>query len=203
MATAINLAQPLGTATAYSRTYDNALYTTIDELQGTIAAAAASTLAFTGVAQKQIKSVTFVPTTAPNSVGDQITLTLYSLYAQAFGTATGAASPALAGGTATSTSYNKVSVFIEQSGTAFAGLAASSPVYNPIYVQVSGAKGTVVVAGPGGTNTQAGYVFPTGPTGGLTMGAGDVVVFAKGTDTLGVYQVSVETGYTPGASFTA
>jgi hypothetical protein len=202
MATAINLAQPLGTATAFSRTYDNALYTTVDELQGTIAAAVSSAVSFTGVAQKQVKSVTLVPTTAPTAA-DQVTLTLYSLYAQAFGTATGAASPALAGGTATSTSYNKVSIFIEQSGTAFAGLAANSPVYNPLYVQISGAKGTVVVAGPAGTNTQAGYVFPTGPTGGLSVNAGDVIVLAKGTDSVGIYQVSVETSYTPGASFTA
>lgn len=200
MATAINLAQPLGSAVAKSFTYDNATYTTIDEIQGSLAAAANASVILTGVATKQIKSVTFVPTTAPTSA-DQVSLTLYSLFAQVFGTATGAASPALSGGTATSTSYNKVTVTLG-TGASFAAYAANSPVYNPIYVQLSGAKGTVVVAGPGGTNTQGGYVFPTGPNGGLTMNAGDILVLAKATDSTSVIAVTVETQYTPGASFT-
>jgi hypothetical protein len=202
MANAINLAQPLGAAASKSFAYDQANYVTADELQGTLAAAASSSFAITSVAQRQVKSVTLVPTTAPNSAGDSLSLTLYSLYAQAFGTATGLASPSLAGGTATSTSYNKVTVTLGTGGS-FLGVAASSPVYNPLYVQLSGAKGTVIVAGPGGTNTQGGYVFPTGPSGGLSVGPGDVLVLAKGTDTLGVYSVTFETNYAPGASFTA
>lgn len=201
MATGINLAIPTGTATSFSKPYDNALYTTVDELTGTIAAAVSSSVILTGVAQKQIKSVTFVPTTVPTAA-DQITLTLYSLAAQAFGTATGLASPSLSGGTATSTSYNKVTVTLG-TGAAFTAFAANSPLYNPLYVQVSGAKGTVVVAGPGGTNTQAGYTFPTGPSGGLTMNPGDVLVLAKATDSVGVFAVTVETEYTPGSTFTA
>lgn len=201
MATGINLALPLGSAVSFSRTYDNALYTTVDEIQGSIAAAVNSSFVQTGVAQKQIKSVTLVPTTAPTAA-DQVSLVLYSLYAQAFGTATGAASPALGGGTATSTSYNKVTVTLG-TGASFSAFAVNSPVYNPIYVNLSGAKGTVVVAGPAGTNTQGGYVFPTGPNGGLTMNPGDVLVLAKATDSIGVFAVTVETAYTPGANFTA
>jgi hypothetical protein len=199
MSTGVNLAIPLGSAVAKSFTYDNAVYTTVDEIQGTIAAAVSSSFTLTGVSQKQIKSVTLVPTTAGNA--DQLSLTLYSLFAQAFGTATGAASPSLAGGTATSTSYNKVTVTLG-TGASFTAWGALSPVYNPIYVNLSGAKGTVVVAGPSGTNTQAGYVFPTGPNGGLTMNPGDILVLAKATDSLGVFAVTVETQYTPGSTFT-
>jgi hypothetical protein len=201
MATGINLVQPLGTAVSFSRAYDNALYTNVNEVIGSIAAAVNSAFQFTTVGQRQLKSVTFVPTVVPTAA-DQVTLTLYSLYAQAFGTATGAASPALSGGTATSTSYNKVTVTLG-TGASFTAWAANSPLYNPIYVQLDGVTGTVVVAGPGGTNTQGGYKFPSGPTGGLTINPGDVLVLAKATDSVGVLQVTAETNYTPGASFTA
>jgi hypothetical protein len=200
MATGVNLVQPQGSAATFSRTYDNAVYTTVDEITGNIAAAVNSSFIFTAVAQKQVKSVTLVPSTAPVAA-DQVQLTLYSLYAQAFGTATGAASPSLAGGTATSTSYNKVSIFLG-TGVSFTAWATNSPLYNPIYVNLSGAKGTVVVAGPGGTNTQGGYTFLTGPNGGLTMNPGDIIVLAKATDSVGVFAVTVETAYTPGTTFT-
>jgi hypothetical protein len=201
MATAINLAQPLGTAVSYSRTYDNAVYVVVEEILNNIAAAVNSSVIVTSVAQRQLKSVTLVPSTVPTAA-DQVQLTLYSLYAQAFGTATGSASPSLAGGTATSTSYNKISIFLG-TGAAFTAWAANSPLYNPLYVALDGVTGTVVVAGPGGTNTQGGYKFPTGPNGGLTINPGDVLVLAKATDSVGVFAVSLETQYTPGASFTA
>jgi hypothetical protein len=202
MATALNLAIPVGTAKVKSNAYDNPNYTTNDEITGSLAAASSSSFTITTVSQKQLRSVTLVPTTAPNSVGDNITLTLYSLAAQAFGTATSAASPALAGGTATSTSYTKVSVFSSATAAAFVGVGASSPVYNPLYVALDGNNYSVVVASPAGTNTQTNYVFPTGPTGGLTLNPGDVLVIAKGTDTLGVYAATLEFTYTPGSNFT-
>jgi hypothetical protein len=217
MATALNLAIPLGTATAKSFAYDNANYTTIDSFDGVIPAAAnvtyvggtatvtsGASLSWTSYGMRQIKSVTVVPNIAPTAA-DQLTLTLYSLAAQAFGTATGVASPALAGGTATSTSYNKVQVFnLTGTATNFLGIALNSPLYNPMYVEISGAKNaTIVVAGPAGTNTQTAYTFPSGPNGGLTMNPGDLLVVAKGTDTVGSYTVEVEQAWTPGASFTA
>jgi hypothetical protein len=217
MATALNLAQPLGTSTAKSYAYDNANFVTVDALDATIPAVAnvtyvggtatvtsGASVSFTGVAQRQLKSLTVVPIVAPTAA-DQITLTLYSLYAQAFGTATGVASPALAGGTATSTSYNKVTIFnAAATATNFLGIAVSSPLYNPMYVPLSGLKGaTVVVAGPAGTNTQTAFTFPSGANGGLTFNPGDVLVVAKGTDTIGSYAIEVEQSWSPGASFTA
>ncbi len=215
MATALNLAVPQGTSTVKSYPYDNPNYVTIDSINGVIPAAAnvtyvggtatvtsgaALNVAFTSA--KTLKAVTVVPVTAPTG-GDQLTLTLFSLAAQAYGTATGAASPALAGGTATSTSYNKVQFFnLTGTATNFLGIAVNSPLYNPMYVPISGNKATVVVAGPGGTNTQTAFQFATGPTGGISVGPGDVVVLAKGTDTIGVYAVEIEASYTPGTNFT-
>jgi hypothetical protein len=216
MATGLNLALPLGSAVAKSFTYDNANYTTIDTWDGVIPAVAnvtyvGGTATYTSgaayyntcVSQKTIKSVTVVPIIAPTAA-DQLTLTLYSLYAQAYGTATGAASPSLAGGTATSTSYNKVQFFnLTGTATNFLGIAVNSPLYNPMYVPVSGAKSAVVVvAGPGGTNTQTNFTFTTGPTGGIAMNPGDVLVAAKGTDTVGSYVLEIEGSFTPGSSFT-
>jgi hypothetical protein len=216
MATALNLAQPFGSAITKSFPYDNANYISVATWSGNIPAVASTTWAAgtaTSVsgasfiqpvlAQATLKSLTVVPAVAPTAA-DQLTLTLYSLYAQAYGTATGAASPSLAGGTATSTSYNKLT-FTNFTGTAtnFLGIAVNSPVYNPMYVPISGAqKATVVVAGPGGTNTQANFNFATGPAGGIALNPGDIVVLAKGTDTTGVYAVSYEYSWSPGASFT-
>ena len=206
-----------GTYTAsnnYSKSYayDEAQYTQTDPVNLTIAAAGNSSVAITAFTAKQLKSITVTPTTAPTA-GDFLYLTQYTVYPVVYGTATGTTilGVGLSGnGTLLGTGINKVTFNILNnygsavggaSGTQFIGLGTQA-VYNPTYAQISGGTCTVIVTGPGGTNTQGGYVFPTGPNGGISLNAGDVLVIGKGTDTVGVYQLELECVFTPGGYVT-
>lgn len=189
--------------------YDNTNYIQSDPINFSIAAAGSSSFSMTAFTKKQLKSITAVPTTAATA-NDQLTLTLTSLYPQAFGTATGGsyvgsgtyvvgvqagASGTLTGGTQTATGSNTVTIGpLTSFGTA--------PAYNPSYCPLDNGTYTVVVANGVGTNTQTGYVFPTGPNGGLTLNPGDVLKIAKGTDTVAVYQCEAELYFTPGTNLT-
>ena len=177
--------------------------------------ASASLAAYTG---QQIKSVTLVPTTA-ETANDFIQIDLYSLAPQVFGTATATAciggTAAIAGtgfyGTVMGTGVNRVRIcgIIGAGGTGIGGATGTQAfgvgtavAYNPCYVNLAGATATIIVVSPAGTNTQAGYVFPTGAQGGLTMVAGDVLTFTRGTSSIGVYQLAVEAAFTPGSNVT-
>jgi hypothetical protein len=194
---------------AKSFAYDNTNYIQADPINFSIAAAGSSSASFTAFIKKQLRSITLVPTTAPTA-NDQLTLTLTTLYPQVFGTATSGsytgsgtyvvgvqagASGTLTGGTQTATGSTIVTIGpLTSFGTA--------PAFNPSYMPLDNGTYTVVVASSGGTNTQTGYVFPTGPTGGLTINPGDILKIAKGTDTIGVYQCEAEFVFTPGSNLT-
>lgn len=176
---------------------------------------AASVPAFTS---KQVKSITVIPTTA-ETANDFLQLDLYSLAPQVFGTATGTAciggTATLAGtgffGTTMGTGVNRVRIcgIIGAGGTGVGGATGTQAfglgtavAFNPTYVNLAGATATIIVVGPAGTNTQAGYVFPQGPNGGVSMVPGDVLIVTRGTNSIGVYSVEVEYTYTPGGSVT-
>lgn len=183
-------------ANAKSFEYANPSYVQPDPVQFSLAATGSSTFKMTAFTKKQLKSITTVPTIAPTA-NDQLTLTLVSLAAQTFGTATGAnyAANLVPAGTTTATSSNTVTIgTLTTFGTA--------PAFNPHVDIISGGTFTVVVANGSGTNTQTGYVFPTGPSGGLSLNPGDVLTIAKGTDTVATYQGEVEMYFTPGTTFT-
>jgi hypothetical protein len=186
-------------AASKSYAYDNTSYIQVDPVSFSIAAAGSSSFKTTSFNKKQLKSITLVPTIAPTA-NDQLTLTLVSLAAQTFGTATGVSYvPALTGtlgsSTSTATSSNTLTIGpLQTFGTA--------PAFNPAYMQISGGTYTVVVANGSGTNTQTGYVFPTGPNGGLSLNPGDVLTIAKGTDTVGAYQCEAELYFSPGTTLT-
>lgn len=193
----VSVGIPAGVAKSYA--YDNASYIQTDPVGFSIAATASSTAKLTAFTKKQLKSITIVPTTAPGA-NDQITLTLVSLAAQVFGTATGVSYvPVLTGtlGTSTSTATSSNTLTIGPLQT-----FGTAPAFNPAYMQISGGTYTVVVANGSGTNTQTGYVFPTGPSGGLSINPGDVLTIAKGTDTAGVYLGEAEFYLTPGSTLT-
>lgn len=186
-------------ALAKSYAYDNTSYIQVDPVAFSIAAAGSSSFKLTTFTKKQLKSITLVPTIAPTA-NDQLTLTLVSLAAQTFGTATGVSYvPALTGtlGTSTSTATSSNTVTIGPLQT-----FGTAPAFNPAYTALDGQSYTVVVANGSGTNTQTGYVFPSGPNGGLTLNPGDVLTIAKGTDTVGAYQGECEVYFTPGTTLT-
>lgn len=190
-------------ANAKSYAYDNSAYLQVDPVGFAIAAAASSNAKFTAFTQKQLKSITVVPTVAAGA-NDQIFLSLVSLAAQAFGTATGPSYTGNASGTNTATSSNTVTIESTVgggAGTAAFGLG-TTPAFNPTYFNLDGGTFTVVVANAGGTNTQTGFVFPTGPLGGLQINPGDVLTVQKGTDTAAVYQGELELYFTPGTLLT-
>lgn len=195
MTLAIQVGLPAAQSQSFS--YDNPRYLNPEAYDFTIAAAASSSAKFTSFTRKQLRSVTAVPTAIPTVGADQWTATLVSLASQAFGTATGGNYAATAGGTATATGSNTVTIpNFMQFGTA--------PVGNP-NVAVFGTLGgtyTVVVANASGTNTQTGYVFPSGPNGGLSLNPGDILTIAKGTDTVAAYLGEAEVAFTPGTNFT-
>jgi hypothetical protein len=193
-----------------SYAYDNTNYIQADPVSFSLAATASSNAKFTAFVKKQLRSITAVPTVANLTNDNGLTLTLVSLYPQAFGTATGGsyvgsgtyvvgvqagASGTLTGGTQTATGSNTVTI---GPFTSF----GTSPAFNPSYIPLDNGTATVVVANGVGTNTQTGYVFPTGPAGGLTVNPGDVLTIAKGTDTQGVFQCEAEFTFTPGSFFT-
>jgi hypothetical protein len=177
--------------------------------------ASASIVAFTN---KQVRSITVVPTVA-ETANDFIQLDLYSLAPQVFGTATataclgGTAAVAATGwfGTVMGTGVNRVRIcgIIGAGGTGVGGATGTQAfgigtavAYNPTYVNLAGATATIIVVAPVGTNTQAGYVFPTGPLGGLTMNPGDVLTVTRGTSSIGVYQAELECTFSPGGNVT-
>lgn len=221
-----------GAVIAKSYAYDEAQYQQTDPvtlviggqpswLAGTSTANTGGSLAaanFTAFTNKQVRSLTLVPTVA-ETANDFIQLDLYSLAPQVFGTATATAciggTATLAGtgwfGTAMGTGVNRVRIcgIIGAAGTGIGGATGTQAfgigtavAYMPTYVNLAGGTATIIVVSPAGTNTQAGYVFPTGPNGGLTMQPGDVFVVTRGTSSIGVYTVEVETSFTPGGNVT-
>lgn len=217
---------------AKSYAYDEAQYTQTDPINlqvggqanwaaGTSTAntggslAAASFCAFT---TKNVRSITVVPNVA-ETANDFLQLDLYSLYPQAFGTATGTSclggtatvGPAGFYGTTMGTGVNRVRIcgIIGAGGTGIGGATGTQAfglgtavAFNPTYVNLAGATATIIVVSPAGTNTQAGYVFPSGPTGGVQMNPGDVFTITRGTSSIGVYQVEVEAVFSPGGNVT-
>jgi hypothetical protein len=178
-----------------------------------------ASVSFAAFTNKQIRSVTVVPSVA-ETANDFIQLDLYSMQPQVFGTATGTLCYNVASlaantpgflGTIMGTGVNRVRIcaITGNAGTGIGGATGTQAfglgtavAYNPTYVNLSGATATIIVVAPAGTNTQAGYVFPTGPQGGLSVSPGDVFVVTRGTSSIGVYQAEVECTFTPGGSVT-
>ena len=227
-----------GTLVAKSYAYDEAQYTQTDPINAQLGlilgttSALSPTVSVVAYTAKQVRSITIVPTTAETNL-DFITLSLFSMQPQVFGTATGTlcyniatqggtGSGAVAGstinisspgflGTVMGTGVNQVSIraIVGNGGTGVGGATGTQAfglgtqvAYNPCYVNLAGATATIVVLGPVGTNTQAGYVFPTGPNGGLSMSPGDVFTVGRGTFVVGIYQFELECTFTPGGSVT-
>ena len=207
---------PYNVAKSYA--YDEAQYQQTDPINLSLGATTLATAAFANYTNKQVKSITFVPTTA-ETANDFIQIDLYSLAPQVFGTATATAciggTATLAGtgffGTTMGTGVNRVRIcgIIGAGGTGIGGATGTQAfgvgtavAFNPTYVNLAGATATIIVVSPAGTNTQAGYVFPVGPQGGLSLVPGDVVIVSRGTSSIGVYQFEVECAFTPGGSVT-
>lgn len=158
---------------------------------------------------QQWKSITIVPTVAPTA-NDQLSVTLTTLGqgSLVFGTATTVnylpSGMNAVTGTVTATASNIVTLSGKVGGLA-AGQTfplGTCPAFNPLYVAVAGGTYDVVVANAAGTNTQTNFVFPSGPSGGLLLSAGDVLKIAKGTDTIGAYNINLELYFTPGSNLT-
>ena len=209
--------------------YDEAPYQVEANLSGLVPSGGTSSFAWSSVTGRQLHSITVNSVgTAAATVVDYLSLNQYTVYPvsyiQGTFTATGTTilGQGLSGnGTLLGTGINKVTFTIlteagtlgglpgvgagtavgGATGTQFAGLGTQA-LDNPAYLQIDGAVGTVVVTGPGGTNTCAGYTFPTGPQGGITLYPGDVIVLTKGTDTVAQYAVELECTLTPGANVT-
>lgn len=191
MVLAVQVGIPAASARSYA--YDNTAYIQPEAYDFTIAAAGSSSAKFTTFTKRQLKSVTAVPSVIPAVGADQWALTLVSLAAQVFGTATGGNYAGNASGTNTATGSNTVTMpNFMQFGT--------SPIGNPNVAVLSGGTFTVVVANGVGTNTQTGFVFPSGPSGGLSLNPGDILTIAKGTDTVATYVGQAEVYYTPGTN---
>ena len=202
---------------AKSYAYDEAQYAQTDPINLSLGATTLGTAAFANYTNKQMKSITFVPTTA-ETANDFIQIDLDSLAPQVFGTATATAcigTSTLAGtgffGTTMGTGVNRVRIcgIIGAGGTGIGGATGTQAfgvgtavAFNPTYVNLAGATATIIVVSPAGTNTQAGYVFPTGVSGGVTLVPGDVVIVSRGTSSIGVYQLVVECSFTPGGNVT-
>ena len=221
MASLISVVQGIPTVSAKSFAYDVRDYIQPDPQLATVAAATVSKAnwasgtflpAFT---TQQLRSLTIIPTTAATVAQDNWTLTLTSLYAQNFsGTCT-----AIAGyvgtvgvtGTLTATASNVITITgTNNGGTSYVGNGATwlavpalgtQAAYNPVVVRLGGGTATVVITSANGTTSNNSYVFPTGPNGGLTMNAGDILTVAKGTDSVAVYAISAEITFTPGTTF--
>ena len=207
---------PLGKSFAYDEQYPDPQVTSlvvgpIGTAQADVGASKQAVAISGGIAGKQVRSLVITPLTAATS-GDMFSLTLYSYAAQAFGTAT-ATAVTVGTGTTLGTGINKVQLCILTSvngtatftnggvsGTQFVGFG-TQVAYNPTFIPLVGGTCTVIVTAPAGTNTQGNYVFPSGPSGGLTLNPGDTLVIAKGTDTLSQYLVDVEWTFSPGGSF--
>lgn len=223
-----NTSNPGAFGVAKSYAYDEPQYTQTDPINlqvgstgfvgGTATGVTLASASFCAFTSKNVRSLTVVPSTA-ETANDFIQLDLYSLYPQVFGTAT---ATACLGGTATigpngfygtvmGTGVNRVRIcgIIGAGGTGIGGATGTQAfglgtqvAYNPCYVNLAGATATIIVVSPAGTNTQAGYVFPTGPSGGVSMQPGDVFTITRGTSSIGVYQVEVEATFNPGGNVT-
>lgn len=233
----LGLSATAGTA-AQSRSYayDEAQYQTAVPAQfflySTSTWSNASTVAFSqpncnyfvSALSKQLKSYTAVPVsgatggTAIISAGDAITLTLLSMYAQTFGTATGPSyfvgsnTSGTFYGSSTNTGTNMNAVLITSLTTFMTGqggyvqgtgsLAHGTAPVLPLVWQLAGGTFTVTVANGVGTNVQSNYVFPVGPNGGLTINPGDVLVVSQpNTQTSACYAGELEFVFTPGGLF--
>lgn len=219
----------IGTAAqSKSFAYDEAQYVYsqfvpffLNTLAGTSGALGGGQYKYVAPTGVQVRSITLVPilgTAVLAGGGDYIQVYLASAYAQAFGTATGP-SYFVAGintgtfygsSTNTGTNINLVTVFnvmtfmTGQAGAVLGtgSLVAGTAGVTPQIAQFDNGTYTVVVANSLGTATQGGYVFPIGPQGGLTLQPGDVLIIAKGTDTVMGYAGQLEVTYTPGAYVT-
>ncbi|HXI67299.1 MAG TPA: hypothetical protein VNH41_05125 [Steroidobacteraceae bacterium] len=210
------VAPPLARAFAYDENAYAQPHVTVQTINGSSSGTNGLTLLAAalpgGVSGKQLRSITVIPLSAPTGV-DYLNLTLQSYAAQVFGTAT-ATAVSLGNGTNLGTGINKVQFciltaavngtatgsYVGPTGTQFVGIG-TQVAYNPTFIPLVGGTCTVIVTAPAGTNTQGGYVFPSGPNGGLTIGPNDVLVLTKGTDTIASYTVEFEWTYTPGGSF--
>jgi hypothetical protein len=207
------------TPVAKSYAYDEAQYTQTDPITLSLGATTLASASFTAFTNKQVRSITLVPSLA-ETANDFIQLDLYSMQPQTFGTATGTlcynAASLSAGsqgwlGTIMGTGVNRVRIcgIIGAAGTGIGGATGTQAfgvgtavAYNPTYVNLAGATATIIVVSPAGTNTQAGYVFPSGPSGGVTMFPGDVFTITRGTSSIGIYQLEVEATFSPGGNVT-
>jgi hypothetical protein len=225
-----NTASPQVYGVAKSYAYDEAQYQQSDPVTlqlsvypslwtaGTATTTGLFAASFPAFTNKQVRSITVVPTTA-ETANDFLQLDLYSLAPQVFGTATATAciggTATLAGtgffGTTMGTGVNRVRIcgIIGAGGTGIGGATGTQAfglgtavAFNPTYVNLAGATATIIVVSPAGTNTQAGYVFPSGPLGGLSMVPGDVFIVTRGTASIGVYSLEVECTFSPGGQVT-
>jgi hypothetical protein len=111
-------------------------------------------------------------------------------------------------GTITATGSNVVT-FTNAVGTGTANLQSFFPpalgtvaINNPVTIPIDGGTCTVIVTSASGTFTNTGYVFQTGPLGGIQLNPGDLFIIGKGTDTIASYAVSIEATFTPGTNLT-
>jgi hypothetical protein len=219
-------------AQSRSYAYDEGQYVQTDAVQFQLANSGTATAiqsgasaAFVSAMAKQLKSITAIPfsvggiSTGTGAIGlmDYFQIYLISAYAQAFGTATGPSYFAAGVGagtfygssTTTGTAVNVVQIFNvmtfqtgQAGGIKGTALGVGTAGMTPQTVQIAGGTFVVVVSNGVGTNTQTGYVFPIGPNGGLTIQPGDVLIVAKGTDTLATYIGELEMTFTPGGLVT-
>lgn len=216
-------------AQSRSYAYDESQYIQVDPVQfsltgsyplGTATGAAiigTATAVFVSAFNKQLRSITAVGvggTAVLATGGDYFQIYLVSMYAQAFGTATGpsyfvsgvSTGTFYGSSTTTGTTANVVQIFnvmtfmTGQSGAVLGtgSFKAGTAAPTPQTVQLAGGTFTIVVANSLGTTTQGGYVFPIGPNGGLTLQPGDVLIVAKGTDTVMQYVGELELTFSPG-----
>lgn len=173
---------------AFSKAYDNAAYAQPDPLAFAATPAAANSLGqkFVSFTGRQIKSLTLLPTTAPEAADVLKAVLVTSLPVNFVGAGGGTAS--FASGTSTITITNL--------GTVGSGVVA------PQYFNISQGTYTVTVLNGTTTSTATNYVFPSGVAGGLSVAAGDSFWFQKGTSTASIYVGEFETFFTPGTSFT-
>jgi hypothetical protein len=212
-------------AQSRSYAYDESQYIQVDPVQFNLTVNGVNATSTIGTASavfvssfaKQLKSITAVPiagTAVLAAGGDYLQIYLVSMYAQAFGTATGPSyfvgsnttGTFYGSATTTGTACNVVQIFNVMSfttgqrgcvlGTGSINSGTCAPT--PQCVQLAGGTFTVVVSNGVGTNTQGGYVFPIGPNGGLTLNPGDVLIVQKGTDTVLQYVGELELTFAPG-----
>ncbi len=175
--------------TQTSRPYDHSQYTTYDAIDVpslTGASAVSKYVSFTG---RQLRSVTALPTTAGTS-NDILQFITVTTLPQSFTLASGA-----------TTSYTGTSTV-----TVLALATFGSGVTTAQNVAISGGTFNLQVVNINGTTTSTSTctnaVLPSGPSGGLAVGALDQFQLKKGTDATVVYTAEVEFNFTPGSNYT-